>query len=135
LNPSDASEFKDDNTSTRVVDYADQWGFNAVCLTNLNAFCTRFPRKMKAAADPVGPDNDRHLIEVAQGAGIRVAAWGTHGPFRDRDRDVVRLLADFQLHCLVVTKDGHPHHPLRLRRELTPIPFTPPAHRPARRTA
>lgn len=128
LNPSDASELIDDNTSIRVVDYADSWGYGAACVTNLNALCTKHPKVMKRAADPVGPDNDRHILEVAAGAAIHVAAWGTHGPFNNRDVEVAGLLK-VQLYCLVLTQGGHPHHPLRLRRDLRPIPFTPPLAR------
>jgi hypothetical protein len=134
LNPSDASELIDDNTSVRIVDYADSWGYAAACITNINSFCTKRPRVMKSAPDPVGPDNDRHLLEVAAGAAIHIAAWGTHGPFNGRDLQVIRLLANFKLHCLAVTKGGHPHHPLRLRRGLRPTPFEPPIPHPARRT-
>lgn len=129
LNPSDADELIDDKTAVRIVDYTDTWGYGAACVTNLNAFCTKHPKEMKRAADPVGPDNDRHILEIAAGAAIHIAAWGTHGAFNNRDVEVASLLK-VQLYCLVVTKDGHPHHPLRLRRSLRPVPFTP---LPARR--
>jgi hypothetical protein len=28
-----------------------------------------------------------------------------------------------ELHCLALTKDGHPGHPLYLRKTLTPVPM------------
>ena len=75
LNPSDADEEYDDMRSIRVVDYAQQWGFGSSVRTNHLAFCTSDPKKMKRAADPVGPDNDRRIIETTRQSGLIVAAW------------------------------------------------------------
>lgn len=119
LNPSDADEEDDDMTSIRVVDYSQQWGFGSSVITNLFAFATPKPKMMKQAADPVGPDNDRWLRETARGAGLVVAAWGAHGTFLCRDQAVLRLV-NRPLHYLTLTSAGHPHHPLRLPKELTP---------------
>lgn len=126
LNPSRANAEIDDNTSVRCVDYTLRWkGYGATCITNMYGFCATDPNEMKRAADPVGPDNDRWLVEIAAGAGIRIAAWGTHATFMERDKAVRRLIAG-PLHYLTITKDGHPHHPLRLRKDLTPTLWEPP---------
>ena len=58
---------------------------------------------------------------MSNGAGVTVVAWGTNGGYMDRDRQVLKFLKD--PHCLVLTKDGHPHHPLRLRKNLKPVPY------------
>lgn len=119
LNPSTADERQDDPTIRRCIAYAKAWGYSALCMTNLFAFRATEPKDMKAVADPVGPENDAHLLAMAGGAGVIVAAWGTHGTHRGRDAAVRKLLP--ALYCLALTKDGHPAHPLYLKKTLTPV--------------
>jgi hypothetical protein len=54
-------------------------GFDGLWMTNLFAFRATYPVVMLAQADPIGPDNDRTLRELAATAGVVVAAWGVHG--------------------------------------------------------
>lgn len=121
LNPSTADELNDDPTIRRCVAFAKSWGYEALCMTNLFAFRATEPADMIAAADPVGPENDGHLIDLASNAGVVVAAWGTNGTHMGRDAAVRALVPG--LHCLKKTLSGHPGHPLYLRADLTPIPF------------
>ena len=76
---------------------------------------------MLAAADPVGPENDKTLQRLAAGAGVVIAAWGVHGTHRGRGDQVRRMIP--KLHFLKLTKDGHPAHPLYLKKDLIPVPF------------
>jgi hypothetical protein len=122
LNPSTADEVTDDPTLRRCVGYAKRWGYGALCMTNLFAYRASEPAKMKAHPAPIGPDNDRWLAALVQKASLVVAAWGVEGVHRQRDQAVKRLLED-GLTCLHLTKDGHPGHPLYLKKTLTPIPF------------
>jgi hypothetical protein len=126
LNPSTADETTDDPTIRRCKDFARRWGFGAVCVANLFAYRATQPAELKAAPAPVGRDNDRWLARVAAGAGVMVAAWGVHGSFAGRDRAVTALLGD-RLSCLGVTKDGHPRHPLYMRRTAVPKAWGLPA--------
>lgn len=121
LNPSTADETLDDPTIRRCVGFAKDWGYSGLCMTNLFAFRATDPAKMLAAPDPVGPDNDKVLQELAQNAGVVVAAWGTHGAHLKRDAHVRSLLP--RLHCLWLTKAGFPGHPLYLPKNLTPQPY------------
>lgn len=124
LNPSTADEREDDPTIRRCVAYAKAWGYDALCMLNLFAFRATDPRDMQRAADPVGPENDEWIVRtIDDGAGVVVAAWGCGGSFLGRDRQVWALVPG--LHCLRVTKDGHPQHPLYLPKHLTPIPWEP----------
>jgi len=125
LNPSTADEVDDDPTIRRCADYAKRWGHGALCMTNLFAYRATDPGVMKAHPAPVGRDNDRWLLELAQGAAVVVAAWGAHGAHRGRDREVKRLLGG-RLACLRLTRGGHPAHPLYLKKALTPIRFGDP---------
>ena len=121
LNPSTADEIHDDQTIRRCIGYARAWGFGGLCMANLFAFRATDPKDMKRAADPIGPDNDLHLIQLAAGAGLVVAAWGTQGSYLDRNTTVMSLLPG--LYCLRTTKDGHPAHPSRLPKDLLPTPW------------
>jgi hypothetical protein len=48
LNPSTADETHDDRTVRRCMGFAGDWGFDALCVTNLFAFRATDPRAMKA---------------------------------------------------------------------------------------
>jgi hypothetical protein len=125
LNPSTADETVDDPTIRRVVRYARDWGHGGIVVTNLFSLRSTDPAALKSAPDPVGPDNDRHILEAATGSTIVIAAWGAHPGIEGRVRDVRRMLADggIPLHCLATTKGGHPGHPLFLKGGLRPIPM------------
>lgn len=88
-------------------------------MTNLFAYCTRWPPVMKAAPDPVGPDNNQRLLTTAAQAAVVVAAWGTEGTHLGRDAQVRALVPN--LHCLRLTKHGYPAHPLYLPKVLQPV--------------
>lgn len=122
LNPSTADEVANDPTIRRCVDYAKRWGYGALCMVNLFAYRTAEPDVMKAHAAPIGDENDRWLMELAKDAGVIVAAWGVDGTHLNRDKEVKRLLAG-KLSCLVKTKDGHPGHPLYLKKTLKPFSY------------
>ena len=124
LNPSTADEIKDDPTIRRCVAFAKAWGYAGLCMANLFAFRATNPRDMMVAADPVGPENDAHLGMLGQRAGVIVAAWGVNGTHKRRAAQVRKLLP--ALHCLAITKGGHPSHPLYLPKTLTPVPLAPP---------
>jgi len=121
LNPSTADADNDDPTIRRCISFADRDGFGGIAVINLFAFRATSPTDMKAAADPVGPDNDYWLIRVLKSAVEQdkpvLAAWGAHGGFRARD-NYVRGMAELhgaKLVCLGATKDGHPRHPLYVK--------------------
>jgi hypothetical protein len=123
LNPSVADASIDDPTIRRVVGYARGWDYGSVTVANLFALRSTDPAAMKSAADPVGPLNDRHIVEVARSSALVVAAWGAHPGIEGRARDVRRMLADagVTLYCLALTKGGHPGHPLFLKSDLVPV--------------
>lgn len=119
LNPSTADETEDDPTIRRCITFAKAWGYDGLCMTNLFAFRATDPEVMLAESDPVGPGNDGHLLSMAKGAGIVIAAWGTPGAHMKRDAAVRELIPN--LHYLRLTKAGHPGHPLYLPADLTPV--------------
>ncbi|WP_299984106.1 DUF1643 domain-containing protein [uncultured Ruegeria sp.] len=114
LNPSTATEVQNDPTVERCERRARTLGFGAFQVTNIFAWRDTDPRKMRAAADPVGPGNDAAILDGVTWADQVIAAWGTHGTHLDRGAGVESLLRGTRqpLFHLGLTKDGHPKHPL-----------------------
>ncbi len=70
LNPSTADETEDDPTIRRCIGFARRWGYSTLHVANLFAFRATSPADLKMASDPIGPDNDRHLVNRLGGWGI-----------------------------------------------------------------
>ncbi len=119
LNPSTADETLNDPTVRRCIGFAQAWGFGGLVMTNIFAYRATDPQVMKAQADPIGADNDAHLIRLASECRLVIAAWGTHGDHIGRGAQVRSMLPG--LHALRITKGGHPAHPLYLPAALQPI--------------
>jgi hypothetical protein len=126
LNPSIADTVRDDPTVRRCVSYAKAWGFGSIRIVNLFAFRSTWPEELKRAADPIGPGNDRIIVEACRGAGQVIAAWGAHGSFADRDKQVLAMLGreGIKLDCLATCKAGQPRHPLFMAADARPVPYT-----------
>ena len=125
LNPSTADEVKLDPSCTRARNYAEQWKFGALVVTNLFGWRATDPDDMKAARDPVGRGNDAAILAAARSAGLVVCAWGNHGLHLDRAQYVIARLrkAGVKLHVLRLNDSGQPAHPLYLPGALRPSPW------------
>jgi hypothetical protein len=121
LNPSTADEVRDDPTIRRCIGFAKQWGYGALCMTNIFAFRATDPKVMKAASDTVGPDNDKWLSRCAKDAEVVIAAWGVHGSYLARDEKVLKLIGNVM--CLGLTRGSNPRHPLYLLKTAKPQLF------------
>lgn len=127
LNPSTADAMHDDPTIRRCIGYAQAWGCGALKVVNLYAWRATDPRELWLADDPVGPDNDAHLYTAAKIAadsgGPLVGAWGANAR-ADRIAAVLDLPGMDRITALATTKAGQPRHPLYLKAELNPLPWT-----------
>jgi hypothetical protein len=125
LNPSVADETINDPTIRRCMGFTKRFGYLQMCMTNLFAFRATDPDVMKAAADPVGPENMAHLEDIAAKAKLIIAAWGNHGEFKGQSKRLLEVIGRLRIpfHCLRVTGAGHPQHPLYLLSTLNPIPY------------
>lgn len=114
LNPSTATEVQNDPTVERCERRARTLGFGAFRVTNIFAWRDTDPRAMRAADDPVGPENDDAISDSCTWADQIIAAWGTHGTHLDQGPHIARLLRGTgrPIYHLGLTKDGHPKHPL-----------------------
>jgi hypothetical protein len=80
-------------------------------------------------ADPVGPENDAHLLSMADRASMIVFAYGQpHKSLRYRGLEVAHLLSrqgTRPLYVLRLAQDGTPCHPLYLPGSLKPVQWNP----------
>lgn len=113
LNPSTADAEKNDPTIRRCIGLAQQWAFGSLEVVNLFAYRATHPKELKQAIDPVGLENDAHLIAAMERSPTLVLAWGNWGHLWGRDRLVLELLAHHpQRYCLGMNQSGQPRHPL-----------------------
>lgn len=119
LNPSTATDTRDDNTIRKCIKLAKSWGFDALCVTNLFAYRATDPNEMKAYAEPVGPLNDEYLTDIAAGADLVIAAWGRHGQHLGRSARVLELLPERPK--ILLMGELEPWHPLYLPDTSVPL--------------
>lgn len=125
LNPSTATEVQNDPTVERCERRARALGFGGFRVTNIFAWRDTDPKAMRAAADPVGPENDAAILSSLDWADRIVAAWGAHGAHLDRGPAVEAMLrgSGHRVFHLGLTKHGHPKHPLYIGYARQPEPW------------
>ena len=121
LNRSTADEETDDPTIRKCINYANYWGYGKILMANLFAFRSTDPKNLNHQLDPVGPENDAYILKSASEADLIIACWGNPGRLLDRDKEVISLIPN--LHCLKRNKNGTPHHPLYLSKDIKPSPY------------
>jgi hypothetical protein len=125
LNPSTATATVSDPTVTRTLQYSRRWGYGQTIVTNMYAYRSTDPAALRTLADPIGPDNDRYILESARAAQMAILACGVHvDVVSGRFQQVLDVLHGIEVWCLGVTKDGYPKHPLYLSRDLQPVRFS-----------
>ena len=121
LNPSRADAEVNDPTITRCINFARSWGYGRLEVVNLFAYRTSKPSLLKQAAEPIGKDNDRYILESVESGDRIILAWGNHGAWRKQDLYTLQLLENHNyLYSLGITKQGCPRHPLYLRSTIKP---------------
>lgn len=123
LNPSTATETVNDPTVAKCCVYSRSWGYSRLTVVNIFAWRSTDPKGLGLTDDPVGPDNDKAIIEAATRADAVVCAWGRHGKLMNRGRQVTGMLLDndIELYKLQLNEksDNSPGHPLYLPLSLT----------------
>lgn len=122
LNPSTADEKIDDPTIRRCINYAQNWGYGSLLMVNLFAYRATMPTELKNVKNPIGKDNDLHIIELSKKVDVAVAAWGNEGSHLNRDKEVKKLIPN--LKCLKINKSGQPAHPLYQKKDLKLIKYS-----------
>lgn len=121
LNPSTADGTKDDPTISKCIYYARTWGYGGLYVGNLFAFKATYPEDLLKTEEPVGQDCDHYLFWMKDRSELVLAAWGNHGPFKNRASAVCHMIG--KLYCLDITNSGQPKHLLYLSNRLRPIPY------------
>lgn len=111
LNPATGdTDGKPRPTLRKCVTFSHHWGYASLTIINLFAFRATDPKSLKAARDPIGPDNDGTIDRVCVSAPRVIAAWGGGGVLLGRGLAVARRLDEID--CLGMTTKGQPRHPL-----------------------
>ncbi|WP_320168129.1 DUF1643 domain-containing protein [Mangrovibacterium marinum] len=121
LNPSTADDKDDDPTIRKCIRYCTQWKFGGFYMVNLFAIRSSDPNEIYRVDDPVGTNNDEHLVEVFKKVEKVIFCWGNAGGYRGRNLDVSKLVEN--PYCLKINGTGEPAHPLYLSRSLEPIEY------------
>lgn len=129
LNPSTADAMRDDPTIRRCIGFARAWGMGCLYVGNLFAYRATDPTVMRAAPDPVGPENHYYLqwicYRAAKNGGVVVCAWGVHGSYMEQDETFMGWMDGLAIEprCLGTTKAGAPRHPLFVARATPLVPY------------
>ncbi|MBL4870566.1 MAG: DUF1643 domain-containing protein [Robiginitomaculum sp.] len=125
LNPSTADEVKNDPTVERCERRARMWGYGGSIVFNIFAFRATDPKDMRAQTDPIGPENDKWIRQIAKQSRERdvVAGWGEHGAHRNRGQAVLDIFMqeEGQISALKINASGHPAHPLYIAYSKSPL--------------
>lgn len=132
LNPSKADGTIDDPTVRRITGFARLWGFDWFALGNLCALRATDPVDLHASIrlmgldHAIGPENNRHLVQMMRACSRILLAWGVHGEhqaLQERVRDVIQQAIHekaaaqeaakvIEVGCIGFNKHGSPKHPL-----------------------
>ncbi len=129
LNPSKANEYSDDPTLRRMLRFCKCWGYGTLLVMNLFARISSSPKILHHCLDPIGNDNDQHLLNRitywSENSKCDLwLGWGAGGSWKDRNLEVIYWLKkawsnrsnDFPSAngpmSVGVTRLGHPRHPL-----------------------
>lgn len=132
MNPSVAGHEGGDRTALKLWRYGCAWGFGALLLGNVHAYRATDQTRLCEVSDPIGPDNLRHVIAMAQRADLVLVGYGQPKTprLRRNGTDLTQALdrLGVQMVALRVSDDGTPHHPLYVPED--PARSTPRSWRP-----
>jgi hypothetical protein len=131
MNPSTADQEVNDRSVAKCEWFARTWDYGGIYVGNTFAYRATDKKQLRGIADPVGPDNEKHLIEMAKLAKIVIFAYGQPGHRRLQDRaqllvkNLIKNLKDrgVKPYFLKLSKDGTPCHPLYLRKNSEAVPW------------
>jgi hypothetical protein len=128
-------------TLERCIEWSRDWNAGGLMIGNLFALRRNKAKELRGVPrlDAVGHHNDAAIkamsnlamkhpyslqidIDSPKAVDHTIAAWGNCGRLHRRAAEVARLLPG--LLCLEVTKAGQPRHPLYVRGNASPKPWT-----------
>ena len=144
-NPSTADGIADDPTVRRCIGFATALDARRLVVVNAWAGRATDPSELWRLDDPIGPENDESIAEVADevaaSGGFMIAGWGVPKPpaalaaaTAAHLAAVAALIAEqtCEIRALGVNRDGSPTHPLYVPGHVRPVRWSPPPlHRQA----
>lgn len=135
LNPSTADANADDPTIRKCIGFAKANGHGGIIVVNLFAWRATNPKELSHVADPVGPENDEHILWACRAPmlGSVVAGWGGNKFAQKRAVRVKVLIRGGQgraIQCFRKSENGTPWHPLYLPYSSPLLPMTPETKEP-----
>jgi len=129
VNPSTAGAVENDQTIRKDLGFARLHGWRRIVKGNLFGYRATDVRALASAPDPIGPDNDQHLISIFYEVDIVVAAWGPTAKLPARLRNRWRTVLELAEACgkemwsFGVAQDGQPRHTLMLPYSTPLVPW------------
>lgn len=119
-NPSTADADNDDPTIRRCIAFAKSWGYGGIMVGNISPYRATDPKELRGKiAEELFPMENIDLIyEMKELCQLHVFAYGN--PIPEFKHNLLNL-GDW--HCIKLSKNGNPCHPLYLKGDLKPIPF------------
>lgn len=120
LNPSTADADVDDPTIRKCIGFAKAHHFGGIIVVNLFAWRATDPKELPKVPDPIGPDNDRHILWACTAPLMLnvVAGWGANKFASKQRAGRVKMLiqsgARRDIKCFRRSENGTPWHPLYL---------------------
>ena len=115
LNPSTADERLNDPTVRRCIGFAVKWGYGGMFMCNVFTLVSTDPKKLNVET-PIAMGASLAMRVIRRRCREAVAGWGNLiSQVRQGEERVEWIKRDLSpLHCLGMTKLGHPKHPLYL---------------------
>ena len=122
LNPSTATELKNDPTVERCERRARALGFGGFEVVNIFALRSTDPKGLYQHDDPIGKFNNKAILTAIDVCDAVLCAWGNHGSLNARGNDMRDLLKTTgkPLMQLGITKADQPTHPLYISYNVSP---------------
>lgn len=121
VNPSTADAETDDATIRKLKGFGQRYGWGRIVVGNLFAYRATDVKVLGKVLDPVGPENDGHLMDMLREADRFVVAWGPASKLPPQLRlryrrilEIARMVSRRPMSIGEPAKDGHPCHPLML---------------------
>ncbi len=116
LNPSTATEKKDDRTIAKLKRWAKANGFGMMVMLNAYSFRSTDPKGLWQVSDPTDEANDVSIGIDCYMSDVVVACWGTNIK-SERHSELMDMIESMK--CFHITQHGHPGHPLYLKEPMT----------------
>lgn len=135
LNPSTADATHNDPSTTRLEGFGKRWGYSGVIWVNLFGYWAKDPAELLGVDDPVGPENDAHILKYTERRDV-LCCWGSSVVIerlaneigvQERCGQVIQMLSERgkagRLLTIGLTQHGEPKHPLYVKAATDPETF------------